>query len=1327
MKGAAQILALGVLAIVGYFLISGSLPFEIFPTPISYFSSQEMAFDTTPLNIPHVWCNSDRCMSSMTLYYKTGQGTAGSTYRLNVPTDLVISKNTSSSPSCIGVFKYVSPNTVYSISRTINLSRGEHAIGCSFSSSGLSVTKYDVSFEGFNSLCQGDYRSPGGYDPRTITSNVMISDTAYNICTSPACSTAQNSNSQQLEYYKVKCWKPDTGKIFYNGWIKEGESAITNALGESVLLSTCPAGSPSHTFAPNEIYTYRMEKVTCPVPEQPPVQDVCGDGQKTTGEICDPSDPATASQSCTILVPDDGTKTCQPCPSGGGLSPGYTACSKPAACGNNVVETGEECDDGNEISSDSCINCKNAKCSDGYYRTDITNPSDPKYEQCDDGNTINTDACTSACRLPVCGDRYAQAVNNEECDDGKDGDNTDECLDSCKIPKCQDGYKRVGYEECDDGNSVDIDGCTNACRLPVCGDGIKSQNEPCEIGNTEQCTLFIAQGTRTCQSNNGVCQWSVCSAPNQCGNQILESGEQCDDGNTINDDGCTNSCRTPVCGDGIRHVGIYNGVTYSEECDDGNGVNTDSCVQCKNSFCGDGYTRAIVEQCDDKNTNNNDDCLNTCRIGVCGDGIKKALGTNIEQCDDGDTINTNLCTNRCEIPRCGDNLKSDSEVCELNDPQTQRKDGCAIGSVTGFQLCQNNNGICQYSVCQQPNVCGNGNPESGEQCDDGNLNDFDSCSNACMRQECGDGDIDSKIGETCEPGINPVQSCTDFTSGKLGKTTCSSATCTFLNTCDTLGSECSIGVSREPCGFGGYYECKQVNIQGLPYGRYDRTVCVNSGECSSDQTRVVYGSRGWAVPETCANYKWPSTTSISSCTEGGTCAFYQDACSPYENRTCSVGGIPGIETCKTRDGGFSACQTTGTCIPGTNITCGECGFQTCDSSGKYTPCQPKQNFCGSQFVCQKGASTGLLQQIFAVFSAVPESSYTCSPIEPVIIIQPAAYAIKSPIKIPVKLLGPDNTTLRGVFVKGEVRDNFFVIATSDEPGTDADGSAILSFIPEIQNAGFYTVSVKATVGGKETIKETQIEVKGRVDVSMVYDQIQYYNKPITVLLKFTDDAGTLVTDIASLSLNSKVGPYTFAPKIIKASNGILASFDANRAGMLEVTGTYKLTVNALEKPLSLSVDVRQPFVDIKNENLIVPHDVQTSKRNIFIKFTNPQGEKLAMNSQEFTVTITDPTGAINTVTMSPLDDIKSEWQAEYNYAVKGEYIYKISVNKPGYGSRTYGEAPFPVISSSILGAGGLGGAGGSVPNPLNLGTETIILGVVVLVVVVGGGLLLVRR
>jgi cysteine-rich repeat protein len=108
-----------------------------------------------------------------------------------------------------------------------------------------------------------------------------------------------------------------------------------------------------------------------------------------------------------------------------------------------------------------------------------------------------------------------------------------------------------------------------------------------------------------------------------CGNGILDNnkGEQCDDGNNINNDSCSNECSInipdPYCGDGNLDIG--------EECDDGNNIDGDNC----SASCS-------VETCDE--TGGGGDSP------VCGDNIKE--GT--EQCDDGNLDNGDGCSSICE-------------------------------------------------------------------------------------------------------------------------------------------------------------------------------------------------------------------------------------------------------------------------------------------------------------------------------------------------------------------------------------------------------------------------------------------------------------------------------------------------------------------------------------------------------------------------------------------------------------------------------------------------------------------------------------------------------
>lgn len=90
-----------------------------------------------------------------------------------------------------------------------------------------------------------------------------------------------------------------------------------------------------------------------------------------------------------------------------------------------------------------------------------------------------------------------------------------------------------------------------------------------------------------------------------CGNGVPEFPEQCDDGNGIDTDDCTNACTIAVCGDGI--------VWQGEACDDANNQSNDACVAgCVAAFCGDGYTYAGVEECDDADLDDTDNCTSAC-------------------------------------------------------------------------------------------------------------------------------------------------------------------------------------------------------------------------------------------------------------------------------------------------------------------------------------------------------------------------------------------------------------------------------------------------------------------------------------------------------------------------------------------------------------------------------------------------------------------------------------------------------------------------------------------------------------------------------------------
>ncbi|HRH93151.1 MAG TPA: DUF4215 domain-containing protein [Candidatus Peribacteria bacterium] len=90
-----------------------------------------------------------------------------------------------------------------------------------------------------------------------------------------------------------------------------------------------------------------------------------------------------------------------------------------------------------------------------------------------------------------------------------------------------------------------------------------------------------------------------------CGNDTVDPGEQCDDGNLTSGDGCSAYCLNEVCGNAVTDIG--------EQCDDGNQVGGDGCGSlCTIEFCGDQVTQS-PETCDDGNNVSGDGCSSICQ------------------------------------------------------------------------------------------------------------------------------------------------------------------------------------------------------------------------------------------------------------------------------------------------------------------------------------------------------------------------------------------------------------------------------------------------------------------------------------------------------------------------------------------------------------------------------------------------------------------------------------------------------------------------------------------------------------------------------------------
>lgn len=291
---------------------------------------------------------------------------------------------------------------------------------------------------------------------------------------------------------------------------------------------------------------------------------------------------------------------------------------------------------------------------------------------------------------------------------------------------------------------------------PFCGDGHVDEGEECDDGDQDE--------TDGCSSS---CTQS------RCGDGIIrvdlywgvDGYEECDDGNTDETDGCLSTCQFAQCGDGIVREGTDENGNVYEECDDGNENQYDACHQCRRTKCGDGILRQgtdengdLYEACDDGNTDETDGCSTTCTLSYCGDGVRRLDRQpderGYEVCDDGNTDETDGCLSTCKLARCGDGF-----VREGTDENGNLYEECDDGNMDETDGCLSN---CKLAYC------GDGETQgiNGEECDDGNDNETDGCLSSCIRASCGDGIVregindEGELYEACDDGnMNEYDGC----------------------------------------------------------------------------------------------------------------------------------------------------------------------------------------------------------------------------------------------------------------------------------------------------------------------------------------------------------------------------------------------------------------------------------------------------------------------------------------------------------------------------------------------------------------------------------------
>ncbi|CAD8065646.1 unnamed protein product [Paramecium sonneborni] len=277
---------------------------------------------------------------------------------------------------------------------------------------------------------------------------------------------------------------------------------------------------------------------------------LCGDLKVTGNEQCDDGNEINfdgcfdCKYICQLACTKCLSGTCYECNTPGWILDNFFCWE---VCGDSLTVGIEECDDGNDIPYDGCFECKSqcedacilcesGKCLDCTFGWKLNTQNRcetfcgdgyviPQYEDCDDGNLLPYDGCYECnyqcvefctnCQKGIC----------LECDVLLGWQISDfKC-----IPICGDGMV-LGYEQCDDANTIEYDGCNNQCEFQC-----HTACLLCEKGICLECDPFLGFSKYLNQ----------CSS--KCGDGLWEPlSEQCDDSNNFNFDGCSKDCKIEI-------------------------------------------------------------------------------------------------------------------------------------------------------------------------------------------------------------------------------------------------------------------------------------------------------------------------------------------------------------------------------------------------------------------------------------------------------------------------------------------------------------------------------------------------------------------------------------------------------------------------------------------------------------------------------------------------------------------------------------------------------------------------------------------------------------